>query len=121
VIKGSSHIIGNGNSWGFGEHEAVDCNLFENNCAKAIMLLATELELIEDTVEFFDQAFDIPCRTDVKGLVLSCFNTMNKATFLRAIITSLFVDSTIIAYQMALWGKTMRDRHVRELILNIAD
>jgi hypothetical protein len=54
AIKCTNSFIVDDNSRGFGEHEAVNCDLFENNCAKAILVLATTLELVEDVIEMFE-------------------------------------------------------------------
>jgi hypothetical protein len=49
----------------FCEHEAVNGNLLDTDSTDAGLVLSSELKLVEDVVELFDESFDLPCYTDI--------------------------------------------------------
>jgi hypothetical protein len=72
----------------------------------------TKLEFIENVVDFFNESFDLPGHTDLKSLILHGFNTVHNAEFFRSVFPGLFIDDTVVSYQVALGSKTTRNRHV---------
>jgi hypothetical protein len=84
------------------------------------LVLAAKLKLVEDIIELF-KAFDLPCNTDLECLIFSCFNTIDKVELFRKIVTRLFLDGTIILYQVMMWGEAVGDRHFHKVKLYLAN
>jgi hypothetical protein len=81
AVKGFSGIVVDTYTWCVCEQEAVNSNLLDNDGAEAGLMLMTELKFVKYTIEHFHEKFDLKSNTDLKGLVLSGFKSVEESQF----------------------------------------
>jgi hypothetical protein len=97
MVEGFSGIIVDTYTKFFCAHEAVNGNLLENDGSEAGLMLTNELKFVKYIINFFDETFDLPIITDLKGFFLGGFNAMNESQFFSSIVTIVFLYGATVA------------------------
>jgi hypothetical protein len=114
MIKGSGVVIANDDTRCFVKHESVNCYLLEDDGALKSLMLMTKLECIEDVSTFSNEEFNLPCNADLERLIFGSIDAMDEAEIFRTVVSRIFLDCNIVAFEMSVRCKIMGDWHLHQ-------